>query len=127
MTFQLGDTRLVAGGFQPPEAYDILVANLDPTLERRRAPDTPEPLLAHFPDGLTTQEVAALLAGNNQLPDRERAETGLLELVAAGRAVRQPLGDDALWIDPRAPRPELAEAVGSAQASSNRSGSDSSP
>ncbi len=57
-------------------------------------------MLERFPDGLTTQEVAALLAGNNQLPDRDLAEAALLELVAGGRAVRQPLGDDALWIDP---------------------------
>jgi hypothetical protein len=28
--------RLEAGGFQPVEAYDVLIANLDPTLERRR-------------------------------------------------------------------------------------------
>lgn len=126
VTFELGGTRLVAGGFQPVEAYDVLVANLDPTLERQPPPESPEPLLARFPDGLTTQEVAALLAGNNQLPDRERAEVALLELVADGRAVRQPLGGDALWLDPRASGPELAE-VSSAQASSNRSGNDSSP
>ncbi|HZU61020.1 MAG TPA: DsbA family protein [Solirubrobacteraceae bacterium] len=89
--------RLVAGGFQPVEAYDVLVANLDPTLTRQDPPETPEPLLNRFPDGLTTQEVAALLAGNNQTPDRAAAETALLELVADGRAVRQPVGDDALW------------------------------
>ena len=29
--------RLEAGGFQPIEAYDVLVANLDPELDRRRA------------------------------------------------------------------------------------------
>ena len=29
--------RLEAGGFQPVEAYDVVVANLDPTLERRAA------------------------------------------------------------------------------------------
>lgn len=127
VTFELGGTRLVAGGFQPVEAYDVLVANLDPTLERQPPPDTPEPLLARFPDGLTTQEVAALLAGNNQRPDREKAEAAMLELVAGGRAVRHPLGDDALWTDPSAPVAELAEAVVSAQASSNRSGSESSP
>ncbi len=127
VTFESNGTRLVAGGFQPVEAYDILATNLDPTLDRRQPPETPEPLLQAFSDGLTTQEVAALLAGNNQQPDRETAEAALLELMADGRAVRQPLGDDALWIDPRAPRPEPPQAVGSAQASSNRSGSESSP
>ena len=60
-------------------------------------PETPEPLLERFPEGLVTQEVAALIAGNNETPDRAAAEAGLLELVAAGRATREPLGDDALW------------------------------
>jgi hypothetical protein len=54
-------------------------------------------LLQHFTDGLTTQEVAALLTEGNDLPDRSAAETALLELVASGDAVRRPLGDDALW------------------------------
>jgi hypothetical protein len=87
----------VAGGFQPVEAYDVLIANLDPTLERRPPPETPEPLLERFPDGLTTQEVAALLAQGNAPPDRTGAEEALIELVGAGRAAREPLGDDALW------------------------------
>jgi 2-hydroxychromene-2-carboxylate isomerase len=88
---------LMAGGFQPVEAYDALVANLDPTLERRPPPDTPAPLLEHFTDGLTTQEVAALMTRGNDAPDRRAAETALLELVAEGAAAREPLGDDALW------------------------------
>ena len=60
IVFQSNGTALVAGGFQPVEAYDILVTNLDPTLDRQAPPETPEPLLAAFPGGLTTQEVAAL-------------------------------------------------------------------
>ena len=87
----------MAGGFQPVEAYDVLVANLDPTLHREPPPETPEPLLDRFPDGLTTQEVAALMTADNDAPDRAAAEAALLELVAAGAAVREPLGDDALW------------------------------
>jgi hypothetical protein len=75
----------------------VLVANLDPTLDRRPPPETPEPLLERFDDGLTTQEVAALMTSGNDTPDRAAAESALLELVAAGRAVREPLGDDALW------------------------------
>jgi hypothetical protein len=90
-------TRVVAGGFQPIEAYDVLVANLDPTLQREPPPADPLPLLERFEDGLTTQEVAALMAGNNEAPDRAAAESALLELVAAGKAIRSPLGDDALW------------------------------
>jgi predicted DsbA family dithiol-disulfide isomerase len=97
VVFSEKGTSLVAGGFQPVEAYDVLVANLDPTLRREPPPETPEPLLERFADGLVTQEVAALMASGNDRPDRAAAEAALLELVAAGRAVREPLGDDALW------------------------------
>lgn len=92
--------RLEAGGFQPVEAYDVLVANLDPTLERAGAPEDPEPLLQFFEFGLTTQEVAALMARGNDRPDRVAAESALLELVAEGRAERHALGGDALWTAP---------------------------
>jgi predicted DsbA family dithiol-disulfide isomerase len=97
IVFQSNGTRLVAGGFQPVEAYDVLVANLDPSLERKPPPETPEPLLHHFRGGVTTQEVAALMTPNNGAPDREAAEAAMVELVAEGKAVREPLGDDALW------------------------------
>ncbi len=92
-----GDTELIAGGFQPVEAYDVLIANLDPTLRRTPPPADPAPLLERFGTGLTTQEVAALMADGNDAPDRRAAEAALIELVADGRATRQQLGDDALW------------------------------
>jgi predicted DsbA family dithiol-disulfide isomerase len=97
VVFASNGTSLVAGGFQPVEAYDVLVANLDPTLVRKPAPEDPAELLEHFEDGLTTQEVAALLTHGNDAPDRRAAEAALIELVAEGRAQRVPLGDDALW------------------------------
>jgi hypothetical protein len=34
---------------------------------------------------------------NNGTPDRQAAEAAMVELVAEGKAVREPLGDDALW------------------------------
>jgi 2-hydroxychromene-2-carboxylate isomerase len=97
VVFERDGLRLVAGGFQPVQAYDVLVANLDPTLHREPPPETPEPLLERFPEGLTTPEVAALLAKGNDAPDRTGAEAALLELVAVGKAQREPLGDAALW------------------------------
>jgi predicted DsbA family dithiol-disulfide isomerase len=97
VVFERDGTELVAGGWQTIEAYDVLVANLDPGLRRQPPPDTPAPLLEYFPGGLTTQEVTALLTHGNDAPDRRAAEAALLELVAAGKAVREPLGDDALW------------------------------
>ncbi len=100
VAFEADGHRLVAGGFQPVEAYDVLIANLDPTLDRQPPPETPEPLLERFTDGLTTEEVAAVLARGNDSPDRASAEEALIELVGAGRAVRQPFGDDAIWRRP---------------------------
>ncbi len=103
VVFERNGTHLVAGGFQPVEAYDVLVANLDPTLERQPPPETPAPLLERFTDGLTTQEVALLMTHGNDAPDRAGAEAALIELVVAGEAVRAPLGDDALWKQPDQP------------------------
>src|SRR5207302_10484114 len=94
LVFSANARRLEAGGFQPLEAYDVLVANLDPTLERQPPPDSPEPLLERFSDGLTTQEAALLMTHSNHAPDRVATERALLELVADGRAARRPLGDD---------------------------------
>jgi 2-hydroxychromene-2-carboxylate isomerase len=100
VTFERDGVRLVAGGFQPVAAYDVLIANLDPSLARRAAPHDPAELLAEYPDGLTTQEIAALLAEGNDAPDRAAAETAMLELVFDGRAERIALGDDAIWLAP---------------------------
>jgi protein-disulfide isomerase-like protein with CxxC motif len=111
VVFERDGQRLVAGGFQPVEAYDVLIANLDPSIERRAAPDTPAPLLEFFSEGLTTQEVAALLARGNDRPDKVAAETALIELVADSRAERRPLGDDALWIAPAAASGALHRAA----------------
>jgi predicted DsbA family dithiol-disulfide isomerase len=97
VVFERDGVQMIAGGFQAVEAYDVLVTNLDPTLERQAPPATPAPLLGRFPDGVTTQEVAALMTHGNDAPDRSAAEVDLLELVAAGQALRQPLGGDALW------------------------------
>jgi hypothetical protein len=108
VVFERDGRQLTAGGFQPVEAYDVLVVNLDPTLERRLPPPTPEPLLDYFREGLTTQEVAALMTQGNDQPDRVAAERALVELVADGLAVRRALGDDALWVTPAAAHPAAA-------------------
>jgi hypothetical protein len=98
LVFESNGQRLVAGGWQPILAYDVLLANLSPTLRRTPPPQSPAPLLRQFVDGLATAEVAALLAdGPDPVSDLEWAEQALLELVADGEAVRVPLGQDALW------------------------------
>ncbi len=99
LLFETSDgRRLEAGGFQPVEAYDVMIANLDPTLERQAPPEDPGVLLECFESGLTTQEVAALMTHGNDQPDRIAAETVLLALVYEGRAERHALGGDALWM-----------------------------
>jgi protein-disulfide isomerase-like protein with CxxC motif len=98
LVFERDGRRLVAGGWQPMLAYDVLIANLQPELTRTPPPESPGPLLERFPDGLTTAEVAALLApGPDYIADHEAAERLLVPLVAEGSAVRVPLGQDALW------------------------------
>lgn len=98
-TLHLAGARgeLLAGGFQPVEAYDVLIANLDPGLRRRPPAAGALEALEAFPEGLCTQEIAAIMAAGNEPPDRPRAEAELVGLVAEGLVSRQPLGDDALW------------------------------
>jgi protein-disulfide isomerase-like protein with CxxC motif len=97
LVFRAGERRLEAGGFQPVDAYDVLIANLGPGLERQAPPDGPLDALARFPHGLVTQELAAIMAHNNQAPDRVAAESALIDLVGAGAVRRTPVADDALW------------------------------
>jgi 2-hydroxychromene-2-carboxylate isomerase len=89
--------RLEAGGFQPVEAYDVCVANLDPKLPRRPPPEGVYEALAAFSWPLTTQEVAAIMTHGNDAPDPRAAEEKLIELAAEGKVERVTLGDDALW------------------------------
>jgi protein-disulfide isomerase-like protein with CxxC motif len=98
LVFAAGDgRRLEAGGFQPLEAYDVLVANLDPTLDRRPPPADPVEVLAAFGYPLATAEVAAVMAEHLAIPDLAGAEAALIEAVGDGRAVRRAAGDGSLW------------------------------
>jgi len=97
LVFERGNRRLEAGGWQPVEAYDVIVANLLPDGTRRGVPADPWALLERFPEGLTTQEVAQLLTRGNDAVDRTEAEVAMIRLVSEGRATRTQLGDDALW------------------------------
>ena len=97
LIFENGDNRLVAGGYQPIAAYDLCVANLDPTLSSRPEAETVGELLAEFPYGITTREVSLAMAIRNAEPDDAAATEALVELVASGAAQREQLGDDALW------------------------------
>ena len=99
VTFTAGERCLEAGGFQPLEAYDVCIANLDPALPRRPAagPQDLHLMLAGEPGGLTTAEVAAVMTGGNDAPDPVAAEQALVALVAEGGATRERVGEGALW------------------------------
>ena len=99
LIFRAGDATLEAGGFQPMEAYDVIVANLDPTGSRRGVPEErPEEVLAEFPLGLTTQEVAEVMRTDIEQPlDRRAAAQMLIRAVGRGAVTVEPLGDDGLW------------------------------
>jgi protein-disulfide isomerase-like protein with CxxC motif len=87
-----------AGGWQPLLAYDTVLANFAPELERVPPPDSPAPLLDFFPGGLTTAEIALLLAyGSDPVPDRPAADQLLAELASNGQVTRVGSGGDAVW------------------------------
>jgi 2-hydroxychromene-2-carboxylate isomerase len=88
---------LEAGGFQTVEAYDVCIANLDPTLDRRPAAEDVTEVLAAFPYALTTAEVSAAMQRPLTPEDRPAAEAALVAAAAEGRVTRIGLGDDALW------------------------------
>jgi protein-disulfide isomerase-like protein with CxxC motif len=92
-----GGRRLEAGGFQPIEAYDVVVANLDPTLERRPPAGDPLEVLSEFPYALTTAEVAAVMAEHLEAPDLVAVEAALIAATGEGRVTRRPVGDGSLW------------------------------
>jgi protein-disulfide isomerase-like protein with CxxC motif len=89
--------RLEAGGFQPVEAYDVVLANLDPTLDRRPPGEDVVEVLRAFPYALTTREVAAVMAPHLTPPDDRAAEEALIEAAADGAVRRETIGGGALW------------------------------
>jgi protein-disulfide isomerase-like protein with CxxC motif len=97
LVFEAGGTTLEAGGHQSLAAYDVLVANLDPGLRHEPPAEDPLEVLRRFPHGLTTREVAVILADRNDEPDDRAAAAALLGLAGEKHVVREPLGGDALW------------------------------
>ena len=99
VVFEHADGRTIeVGGFQPFEASDTALANLDATLERRPAPEDALAALSAFPHGLTTAEVASVRRPSDLVdPDRSAAQRELLALAGERRAVAEPAGGDALW------------------------------
>jgi len=88
---------LEAGGFQPMEAYDVVLANLAPELERRGPAEDPVDVLEAFPYPLATREIAAVLCDHLTSPDDRRTEAALIAAAAEGRVWRESAGNDAFW------------------------------
>lgn len=96
--FESEDQRIEAAGFQTIEAYDLAVANLDPTLIRTGPADDPLEVLGLYPAGLTTRELAAVMTPDLKPIDHTGAEQHLVELLGEDKVKRVPLGSDALWL-----------------------------
>jgi len=96
--FETQDGRsLEVGGFQPVEAYDTALANLDVTLERRPPAEDPLDVLRALPYAPVTREVAACMTSNLGELDEDAAERALIAAAAEGAVRRAPIGDGALW------------------------------
>lgn len=96
--FTTGDgTSLEVGGFQPLEAYDTALANLDVALERRAAAEDPVDVVAALPYAPVTREVAACMTTNLGELDEDNAERLLIAAAGEGRVRREAIGTSALW------------------------------
>ena len=93
--------RAEVGGFQPFETYDTALANLEPGLARRAAPENAAAVVHEFPIGVTTAEVASILRPSDlEDSDLEAARQGLMAAAAEGTITCVPAGSDALWLPP---------------------------
>jgi len=88
---------LEVGGFQPVEAYDTALANLDVSLTRRPAAEDPVEVLSALPYAPVTREVAACMTTNLGELDEDAAEQALIAAAAEGRVRREAVGTSALW------------------------------
>ncbi|HEY2715382.1 MAG TPA: hypothetical protein VGI73_04100 [Solirubrobacterales bacterium] len=103
---------LEVGGFQPFEAYDTALANLEPALQRRQPPSEAAEAVLDLPVGLTTAEVASIMRPSD-LEDADLAATEreLIAAVDAGTVGFAPHGSDGLWSPAESAATPLAEAA----------------
>src|SRR3712207_2181807 len=84
------DVRIAVPGFQPFAAYDVVLANLVPGLDRREPPDSVEEVLEWTGTPLASQEVAVV----RDIPfEQAREELGRV-------AVEDHVGADGYWTLP---------------------------
>jgi predicted DsbA family dithiol-disulfide isomerase len=83
-----GSGPSVAPGYQPIEAYEVLLANIAPGLERREEPSGVAEVLAWAGTPLATAEVALLCGLDGDAAREALADAG---------AVERPAGADSYW------------------------------
>ncbi|MGK2931693.1 MAG: DsbA family oxidoreductase, partial [Solirubrobacterales bacterium] len=98
IVFQSGSQLHETGGLQPVEVYDAAIANLNPGLKRHDPPESPLEALVLYPGGLSTQEIAQIMAEGFEPPDRLEAERKLVCLAGERKVNRIAMGNDAIWI-----------------------------
>ena len=115
IVFEDDERWLEVGGFQPFESYDTALANLDPSLERRPAPERAADAVLAYPIGLTTAEVASIMR-ESDLDDADlpAAEQELIAAAAAGELAVTPTGSDALWRPASAVQSDAPDALAAA-------------
>jgi predicted DsbA family dithiol-disulfide isomerase len=87
ITHTSGGARLAVPGFQPLESYEVAIANLLPSAQRRPDPDSVEQVLAWAGEPLASIEVATVCG-----IELEQAREQL------GRVAQErPIGFDGLW------------------------------
>jgi protein-disulfide isomerase-like protein with CxxC motif len=97
LVFEHDSRRLEVGGYQPLESYEVAIAHLDRTLERRWNASDPIDALTRVGYPLTTFEIATCMAEPRLPPDPDSVEDALVGLAAAGRVTRTERGADVVW------------------------------
>lgn len=98
LVFEYGDVLFEAPGLQPVQGYEIGIERIAPTVRRSAPAASPLEALKVYPSGLTTQETAAIVTPEHSPVDRASTERALVELLAAGKVKRLPMGNDAIWL-----------------------------
>jgi protein-disulfide isomerase-like protein with CxxC motif len=105
LVFEQGSNRIEVGGYQPLESYEVAIAHIDRSLERRWNAGDPIDALERVGYPLTTYEVATCMAEPRLPPDPGPVEDALVALAAEGRVTRTERGADAVWGLRSAPSP----------------------
>ena len=97
LIFEQGPHRIEVGGYQPLESYEVAIAHIDRTLERRWNASDPIDALERLGYPLTTFEIATCMAEPRLPPDPDPVEDALVALAAEGRVTRTERGSDVVW------------------------------